>query len=221
MNTLRVVIADDHEIYRDGLKMVLKKEKWVNVVGEACNGKQLVHLVRKLEPDVIITDIVMPEMDGIEAMKEIMTINPKACAIALSMFNEDTMIVEMLEAGALGYLLKNAEKEEIIEAIKSVFKSQPYYCKTTSARLVSLISKSRFNPYRNHPVLQFTDREIALVKLICTEKTSKEISEELFLSSRTIEGYRTRLMQKMGVKSTAGIVVYAIKTGMFKVAVQM
>ncbi len=217
MSVLKVIIADDHEIYRDGLKMVLKKERWLDVVGEARNGKELVQLAKKLVPDVIITDIVMPEMDGIEALKQIMKKNPQTCAIALSMFNEDTMIVEMLEAGALGYLLKNAEKEEITEAIKAVYKNQPYYCRTTSAKLVNLISKSRFNPYKNHPVLQFSDKEIALIKLICKEKSNKEISEELFLSSRTIEGYRTRIMHKMAVKSTVGIVVYAIKTGIYKV----
>ncbi len=218
MNALKIVIADDHEIYRDGLKMVLKKENWVEVVGEASNGKQLVQLVKKTEPDIVITDIVMPEMDGIAAMKELMQINPNTCAIALSMFHEETMIVEMLEAGALGYLLKNAEKEEIIEAIKTVYKNQPYYCRTTSAKLVGLISKSRFNPYRNRPQLQFSEREIMMVRLVCMEKTSKEISDELFMSSRTVEGYRTKIMQKMGVKSTAGIVVYAIKTGIFKVS---
>jgi two-component system response regulator NreC len=217
MTPLKIIIADDHEIYRDGLKMVLKKEKWVDVVGEASNGKELVRLAKEIKPDVIITDIVMPEMDGIEALKEIMKLNLKTCAIALSMFNEETMIVEMLEAGAMGYLLKNAEKEEITEAIKSVHKNQPYYCKTTSAKLVNLISKSRFNPYKNHPTLQFSEREIALIKLICNEKTNKEMSEELFLSSRTVEGYRTKILQKMGVKSTAGIVVYAIKTGIYKI----
>lgn len=217
MDPLRIIIADDHEIYRDGLKMVLKKEKWVDVVGEANNGRELVELAKKIKPDVIITDIVMPEMDGIAALKEIMKLDLKICAIALSMFNEETMIVEMLEAGALGYLLKNAEKEEITEAIRSVHRNQPYYCKTTSAKLVNLISKSRFNPYKNHTVLKFSQKELAMIKLICSEKTNKEMSEELFLSSRTIEGYRTRIMQKMAVKSTAGIVVYAIKTGIYKV----
>jgi len=125
----------------------------------------------------------------------------------------------MLEAGAMGYLLKNAEKEEIVEAIKSVYKNQPYYCKTTSAKLVKLISKSRYNPYKKHAMPQFSEREVELTKLICEEKTNKEISEELFVSSRTVEGYRTKIMKKMGVKSTAGIVVYAIKTGMYKVTV--
>lgn len=214
---IKIVIADDHEIYRDGLKMVLKKEKSFSVIGEAKNGKQLLDIVYQESPDVIITDIVMPEMDGIAAMKEIVAHKPNACCIALSMFNEETMIVEMLEAGALGYLLKNAEKEEIIEAVKSVSKNQPYYCRTTSAKLINLISKSRFNPYKNRPQLQFSEKEMTLIRLICQEKSTTEIGKEIFLSGRTIEGYRRKIMSKMGVKGTAGIAVYAIKTGIFKI----
>ncbi|MCU0322082.1 MAG: response regulator transcription factor [Chitinophagaceae bacterium] len=214
---IKIVIADDHEIYRDGLKMVLKKEKTFSVVGEAKNGKELLDIVFKENPDVIITDIVMPEMDGIAAMKEIITHKPNACCIALSMFNEETMIVEMLEAGALGYLLKNAEKEEIFEAVKSVVKNQPYYCRTTSAKLVTLISKSRFNPYKNRPQVYFAEREVMVIKLICQEKNNSEISKEMFVSARTIEGYRRKIMNKMGVKGTAGIAVYAIKTGIVKI----
>jgi DNA-binding NarL/FixJ family response regulator len=133
------------------------------------------------------------------------------------MFNEETMIVEMLEAGALGYLLKNAEKEEIVEAVKSVSKNQPYYCRTTSAKLINLISKSRFNPYKNRLQLQFSEKEMNLIRLICQEKSTTEISKEIFLSGRTIEGYRRKIMNKMGVKGTAGIAVYAIKTGIFKI----
>lgn len=214
---IKIVIADDHEIYRDGLKMVLKKEKSFSVIGEAKNGKQLLDVVFKENPDVIITDIVMPEMDGIAALKEIVAHKPNACCIALSMFNEETMIVEMLEAGALGYLLKNAEKEEIIEAVKSVSKNQPYYCRTTSAKLINLISKSRFNPYKNRPKLQFSEKEMILIRLICQEKSTNEISKEVFLSGRTIEGYRRKIMSKMGVKGAAGIAVYAIKTGIFNI----
>lgn len=222
MSVLKIVIADDHEIYRDGLKMVLRKHKDFDVIGEAENGKQLVDMVVKLNPDVIITDIVMPLMDGVAAVKEIIAQKPNVCCIALSMFNEETMIVEMLEAGAMGYLLKNAEKEEIIDAVISVHKGQPFYCKTTSGKLVKLISKSRFNPYKNKPQFQFSEREIEIIRLICKEKSTAEISKALFLSGRTVEGYRAKIMHKLGVKSTIGIVVYAIKTGIFDVAeVQM
>ncbi len=214
---IKIVIADDHEIYRDGLKMVLKKEKTFSIVGEAKNGKELLEIVFKENPDVIITDIVMPEMDGIAAMKEIVAHKPNACCIALSMFNEENMIVEMLEAGALGYLLKNAEKEEIFEAVKTVVKNQPYYCRTTSAKLVTLISKSRFNPYKNRPQVHFSEREAMVIKLICQEKNNSEISKEMFVSARTIEGYRRRIMNKMSVKGTAGIALYAIKNGIVKI----
>ena len=217
MQTITVVIADDHEIYRDGLKMMLETETWIKVIGEASNGNQLIQMAKQLKPDVIITDVSMPQVDGIAALKEIVNIAPDTCAIALSTYDEESTILGMLEAGALGYLLKNADKDEILKAIKAVYKSQPYYCKTTTSNLANLISKTKLGSFKTNPLQQFSEREIELVRLVCEEKTNKEISQELFLSSRTIEGYRTRIMQKMGTKSTVGFVVYAIKTGIFKV----
>src|SRR5215207_1311812 len=117
---IRIVLADDHEIFRDGFKVMIKKQPSVQLVGEAANGEELIALTSQLRPDVIITDIKMPVMDGIEATKRLTADFPEIGIIALSMFDEENLIVEMLEAGAKGYLLKNAHKDEILEAIKTV-----------------------------------------------------------------------------------------------------
>jgi DNA-binding NarL/FixJ family response regulator len=160
----------------------------------------------------------MPAMDGITAVKKIYVQYPTIGIIALSMFDEEHYITDMLEAGALGYLLKNADKTEIIDAIKTVYSNNPYYCKLTSAKLARMISRSKFNPYLNKASAFFTEKEQQIIKLICMEKTNKEIGHDLYLSTRTVEGYRSRIQEKMMVKSTAGIVVYAIKNGIYKYA---
>ena len=216
-NPIRVVLADDHEIFRDGFRIMLKKQNEIELVGEAENGAELIRLVDEIRPDVIITDIKMPKMDGIEATKMLHQKYPETGIIALSMFDDDTMIVDMLEAGARGYLLKNASKQEIFDAIKTVNNQMAYYCHNTSARLSLLIAKSRFNPYKKTQGPEFTDREIDLIRLICREFTNKEIASQMNFSVRTIEGYRDKIQEKMGVKNTAGIVIYAIKKGIYKV----
>jgi two-component system, NarL family, response regulator NreC len=198
---IKVVIADDHELFRDGLKLMLSKHKEIEIAGEAENGIELIELVKKYKPDVILTDIKMPLMDGIEAVKKITADNADAAIVCLSMFDEESLIMEMLEAGAKGYLIKNSDKKEIYDAIISVYNRQPYYCHSTGPKLLKMIAGSEYNPYRKKKAEEFTEREIADV---------------LYISSRTLEGARQRLMEKMGVKNTVGLVVYAIKHGIVK-----
>ncbi len=188
-----------------------------SVESEAENGKELLELTEKLQPNVVITDIKMPIMDGIEAAKAISSKFEDIGIIGLSMFDEDDLIIDMLEAGAKGYLLKNANKEQIIDAISTVYNGDPYYCKTTSNKLTQMIAKSRFNPYHKKEKTEFSDREKEIIQLICQELTNKEISDKLFLSSRTVEGHRLKIMEKMSVKNPVGLIVYAIKNGLFKV----
>jgi two-component system, NarL family, response regulator NreC len=211
INTIRLVIADDHEIFRDGLALMLSKQQNIELIGQAGNGKQLISLVNELQPDVVMTDVKMPVMDGIEATRTLLADNPYLHIIALSMFDEENLIVDMLEAGAKGYLLKNADKQEILDAIHSVYQGKPYYCHHTTSRLASLISKSRFNPYKKKDPLVFTEREIEIIRLICQQLTAQEIADKVFLSKRTVEGHRTRILEKMSVKNTAGVVIYALR----------
>ena len=209
--SIRLIIADDHEIFRDGLALMLSRQKDIILLGQASNGKELAELTEQLNPDVIITDIKMPVMDGIQASRLILKKSPDVKIIALSMFDEETLIVDMLEAGAKGYLLKNADKQEILDAIETVYEDKTYYCHHTSARLTNMIVKSNFNPYKKKESVSFNEREIEIIKLICQQNSSKEISDKLYLSSRTVEGYRTKILEKMNAKNTVGVVVYALK----------
>ena len=212
--TIRLVIADDHEIFRDGLALMLSKQDSLSLVGQAGDGRELVQLVTEQRPDLVITDIKMPKLDGIAASKLLLRENPELKIIALSMFDEENLIVEMLETGAKGYLLKNADKKEILEAIFAVYEGEIFYCRDTTARLATLIVKSKFDPHKKKISALFTDREKEIVRLICLQCTAQEIGDRLFLSKRTVEGYRTRILEKMDVKNTAGVVVFALRQGM-------
>lgn len=212
---ITVVIADDHDIYRDGLFMLLTKDPLIKVVGDASNGKQLLHLYKEFQPDIVLTDLRMPELDGVSAIREIVQLKRDAKIIALSTFDSDTMVTDALEAGAMGYIVKNAERGEITEAIRMVYAGNPYYCKTTSSRLIRLIARSDFNPYHLSSPKLFSEKEREIIKLICEEKTSKEIGDTLFMSPRTVEGHRTKILEKMNVKTTAGIAIYALKNGLY------
>ncbi|MDB5211635.1 MAG: two component transcriptional regulator, LuxR family [Sediminibacterium sp.] len=218
LQPIKIIIADDHEVYRDGLRLMLAKEKKYHIVGEAENGLELIELAKSTSPDIILTDIKMPKADGIEAARRILEQNSTIGIIALSMFNEESLVIDMLEAGAMGYLLKSSDKSEIIDAINAVYHHHPYYCKSTSARLAITITESKFNPYkRDQPASIFTPKEIEIICLICEEYSAKEIGDKLFHSTRTVEGYRSKILDKMNVKNTAGIVIYAIKHGIYSV----
>jgi len=142
---LKVLLVDDHEIYLDGLQAMLQKQQGIEVVGLASDGAECIRLTEQLHPDIILTDIMMPVMDGIAATKWLVEHHPGVHIIALSMFDQDNLIIDMLEAGAKGYLIKNAHKSEILEAIQSVYKNIPYYCRSTTTRLARLIGQSRYN----------------------------------------------------------------------------
>lgn len=213
---INIIIADDHEIFRDGLKLMLGKYPEIKIAGEAQNGVELIQLVNEHEPDVILTDIKMPVMDGIDAVKKIIATNKDAAIICLSMFDEDDLVLDMIEAGARGYLLKNSDKAEILDAITTVYNGKYYYSKSTSQKMINLIAKSRVNANSKQTKPEFSEREIEIIQLICNERSNKEIGDELFLSSRTVEGYRQRIMEKMDVKNSVGLVVYALKNGIVK-----
>jgi len=216
---IRLIIADDHEVYRDGLKTLLEKARdhQLQVVGEAANGKELITICEQLLPDVVLTDIMMPLMDGIEATAYITKNISYVSVIALSMFNQDNLILDMIKSGAKGYLIKNAHKDEILEAIESVYKGNPYYCRSTSLKLAKMIASSQLSGTISKTKIAFNDKELIVIKMICEEKTSREIGDTLCISSRTVDEYRIKIREKMEVKSTAGVVIYAIKNELFKV----
>lgn len=213
---IKVVIADDHELFRDGLKMMLDDTENIELCGEAIDGRALIELVNEHKPDVVVTDIRMPGLDGVEATKHIKEHFEHIEVVALSMFDDEELIMEMLEAGAIGYLLKNSDKPELVEAIHAAFDHEPYYCKHTSRKLTKLIAMSKAAKQKKEKEAEFTDKEKEIIRLICQEFTNKEIGKKLFLSTRTIEGYRMKILEKMDVKNTVGIVIEAMRLGIYE-----
>lgn len=214
--TIRIVIADDHEIFREGFKLLLRNQDKIQLVGEADNGRDLLSLIEIENPDIVITDIKMPQMDGIEVCREVGKLFPQTHVIALSMFNDDHLIIDMLKAGAKGYLLKNTNKDELLLAVKTVHEGKTYYSAATSHKLAKLIGSSSYNPLRQSKLPQFTSREKEIIQLICEQFTSKEIGSRLNISVRTVESHREKIQEKMEAKNAIGIVIYAIRNRMFE-----
>jgi two-component system, NarL family, response regulator NreC len=211
---IKVIIADDHEIFREGLQMILCKEPGITVIGGARNGKELMEMIAKEKPDVVLTDIVMPEMSGVDAARMISTAYPEIGIIALSMYSQECLVMEMLAAGAIGYLLKNTAMDEILEAIHSAHMLTPYYARNASVNIARLHAKvkQKTNDHRT----EFTSKEKEIISFICEGFTNREIGKRMFLSKRTVDCYRSKILDKMHVKSTAGIVTYAIRNSLFK-----
>lgn len=211
-SNINIVIADDHEIFLDGLSLMLSRQPNFNICGRAANGMQLMEIVDREQPDIVLTDIRMPLVDGIQSTRQIIAKHPAMGIIALSMFDEENLIVEMLEAGAKGYLLKNTHKDEIIDAINTVYQNKVYYCSKTSGLLAGMIVRSRMaNATAAQPVIELNDRERDIIRMICQQQTTQEIADKIFLSKRTVEGYRVKILEKIQAKNIAGVVIFALK----------
>jgi DNA-binding NarL/FixJ family response regulator len=215
MIPIRVIIADDHELILDGLKATLKNTEEFEIVAEASNGEELLRLTRDLQPDVILTDIKMPKMDGIAVTKLIKAEFAYIEVIGITSYDEEDLVIDMLNAGAKGYLIKTAGKAEILKAIKAVYKGQSYYCNSTNYKLAEMITKRNSNPLRKKDNVVFTDRELQVIDLMCEGLPSKLIADKLGLTTRTIERYRDMIMGKMDVNNVASAVVYAISHNLY------
>ena len=217
MSTIKLGIIDDHKIFRNGLKATLEDCGGFDLVLEASNGKELMGLLTTQTPDVLLMDIKMPEMDGIQSTAFVHHNYKTIKILALSMFNEDKYIVDMMKAGASGYLLKNAEPEEIIEAVSTVYHKGFYFNEHLSITLIKqLVGNDHIENVANHKS-ELNEREIEVLKLVCQECSNHEIADKIFLSVRTVEGYRARLFEKTGSKNLVGLVIYAIKRGIINV----
>ena len=211
MKKIRIAIADDYKIFRDGLKVGLLNDDNLEVVLEADNGEELLQGFQTNLPDVVIMDLKMPIMDGMEATKIIKKKFPTVKVLVVTMYEDDKFIIHLMENGANGYLLKNTSAEEITKSIYAVHENGYYFNDVVNkALLKKLVLKGNLKPSFNQNV-EFTERELEVLKLICAEKTAAEIGKEIFLSPRSVEGIRQRLIEKVGVRNTAGLVMFAIK----------
>jgi len=204
---IKVIIADDHQLFIDGLKSILSKELNISIIAEASNGLELIKLLEsEYMPDIIITDIRMPVLDGISATKIISKEYPNIPVLALTMFDQNGDVYEMLEAGAKGYVTKEVNQQELLLAIHTVISGKKYFSKN-----LSIDYETWFNTEKNRDKITLTKRETEILLLIAKGRTTLEIAQQLKLSKFTIDTHRKNIHKKLGIKSNTGLVNYAIK----------
>jgi DNA-binding NarL/FixJ family response regulator len=206
---IKVAIADDHALFRAGVKTALSVRKDIEMIAEADNGMQLLNLLKHVEPDVILLDIQMPLMDGITTLPEIRKLYPEIKVIILSMHNDHSMISKLMEVGANSYLTKNSDSETIYQAIKTCYEQEFFFNDLTNKALLSGLRTKKTDHAPED--VQLNDKELRILKLMCEEKTTKEIADIVDISPRTVEAIRDKLKTKTGAKSMAGLVMYAVK----------
>lgn len=210
---IKVLIADDHQIVREGLRSMLEKEPGIKVVGEAEDGRKTLRLAQELTPDVIIMDVAMPDLNGIEATRQIVTEFPKIKVIALSMHDDRRFVLNMLKAGAKGYLLKDSAFKDLANAIRAVVANKTYLSSEIADIVVKdYVSSSSADESSAFSLLSPREREV--LQLIAEGKTTNQISEHLHISIKTVETHRAQLMTKLKVKGVAELTKYAIREGL-------
>jgi len=206
---INILLADDHTIVRQGLKLILSAHSDLHVIGEAANGKEAVELAAKLKPDIVLMDVAMPELNGIEATRKMVEANSRLRVLVLSMHKEAVYVREILRAGARGYILKDAIDTELLNAVRSVARGDGYISPAVSGALL--------NDYRKDvtdPVDLLSPREREVLQLIAEGKTNKEIATKLNLSVYTVDSHRGKIMEKLNLHSTGELVRFAIKRGL-------
>lgn len=206
---IRILIADDHAVVRRGFRLILESQPGLEVIGEACTGHDAVAQAIALEPDLVILDVSMPELNGIEATRRIVEQVPRTRVLALSMHRDGVYVREMLRAGAKGYLLKDADDEALIDAVQAVARGDAY--------LSPSVADSVLTDYRRHvtnPLDLLSTREREVLQLISEGRTNKDIAQLLSLSVHTVDSHRSRLMEKLNLNSTGELVRFAIRNGL-------
>lgn len=210
---IKVLITDDHALFRAGVRTSLSHYKDIDFIGEAENGMQLLNLIKFLKPDVILLDIQMPILDGIASLPEVKKVLPDAKIIMLTMNDDVSMISKLMEIGANSYLTKDSDSETIYEAIKTVYAKEYFFNDYTNKALLTGLKSRRVLEASAHDDAELTEKELQVLKLMCDEKSTKEIADIVEISPRTVEAIRERLKMKTGTKTTAGLILYAVKHG--------
>jgi len=211
--SIRILLADDHKIIREGLKSLIDKQPDMQVVGEADNGRETVRLARELKPDVIVMDISMPDLNGIDATRQILSETPDVKVIALSMHTDKRFVVRMLKAGASGYLLKDCAFDELAKAINTVLSDQTYLSpEITTVVVQDIVHQTSTTDTSSLSLLSNREREV--LQLLAEGKTTKQIAADLYVSVKTIETHRINIMKKLDIHNLADLIKFAIREGL-------
>jgi DNA-binding NarL/FixJ family response regulator len=217
MEKIKVLLVDDHTVVRQGLRVLLEAEQDIEIVGEADTGRQAVQLTRKLAPDVVVMDIAMPNLNGLEATRQILKEMPRAKVLVLSSYSDDEYVHQMTEAGAAGYLLKQTAATDLIKAIREARKGNAFFSPSISKRLLDQYREAFL---KGVPVKKRTDlltsRESEVLQLIAEGKPNKQIASDLSISIKTVEKHRQQLMNKLNIHEVAGLTRYAISKGVIE-----
>jgi len=208
---INILLVDDHKLIRDGIKSIINTSKHIKVVGDCSNGKEAIDFLKEKEGgvNVILMDITMPELNGIDATEIITKLYPKIKILALTMHIEESYLMKMINAGALGYVLKDSSRANLIEAIKTVYKNEKFYSSEVSMKLINHL----FNEDKETES-DLSHREIQILKSISHGNTNKEIAKQLCISSRTVETHRRNIIRKLNVKNTAELISHAVSEGL-------
>lgn len=210
----KIILVDDHKLFRNGLKLLLNNSDNAMVIAEASNGFEFLQIIEENQDAIIFMDIQMPEMNGIEATRQSLEKYPDLKIIALTMFGEDEYYYQMIEAGVKGFLLKNTDIDEVLEAIEIVARGENCFSKELLYNIVRNISHTKKN---NNDDPNLSERELEILHLICEGLSNQEIADKLFISKRTVDKHRSNILEKTGTNNTASLVMYSIKQGIIAI----
>jgi DNA-binding NarL/FixJ family response regulator len=208
---IKIILTDDHRIFRDGIKSLLSENEEIQIIGEASDGYELMEMLKMNTPDLVIMDITMPKLSGIEVSKQISSLYPEMGILILSMHTNEEFVINSIKAGAQGYLPKDTSKEELLKAIHAIYNGGEYYSKNVSDSFLKNFAR-RFKVEQTLKENdELTKREIEILQLAAGGSSNKEIADQLFISIKTVDAHKNHIMQKLKLKNTAEMVIYAIK----------
>lgn len=213
MANIKVLLVDDHKIVRDGIKLMLEPQAGIDVVAEAEDGDQVEKVLEETAVDVVVMDINMPGLNGIKTTKMVKDRDPDIKVLALTMSSDDSHIRQMVQAGASGYIMKSAGRDELTAAIHDVMAGKHYFSDQATQSIMMDLVKNKGKSSAPDPI-HITDRELEVLQMIVKEHTNQEIAEKLYISPRTVDAHRRNLLQKTGARNTAGLVKYAFQNGL-------